>query len=129
MNISGQPPLIRPVNYVFDERSQSIVFRTADGPGLHQLLASRKGAFEVDRIDLQSRTGWSVLVRGVAEEITDPSELQRLERAPLDPWAPGERPHWVRIRAWTVSGRRILEPEVLASQSVVSRNESADRRG
>ncbi len=129
VNINGQAPMVRPVNYLFDERSSSIIFRTGDGPTRHQLLASRKAAFEVDHVHLGSRTGWSVLVRGLVEEISDPHELHRLERVPLDPWAPGERAHWMRIRAWTVTGRRIVEPEAYAAQSVVSRNSSADRLG
>jgi hypothetical protein len=30
-----------------------------------------------------------------------------LETLGLELWAPGERPHWVRIRTETLSGRRI----------------------
>lgn len=115
VNIPGHPPMIRPVNYVLDERSESVVFRSDPGAKLHGLLASRKAAFEIDGLDPENRTGWSVLVRGVAEEITAPAEQRRLERLPLDPWAPGEKPHWIRIRAWTVTGRRIIEPEPSAS--------------
>src|SRR5579859_3917666 len=81
----GQPPLIRPVNYLFDERTQSIVLRSGGGSKLHRLLAERQAAFEVDELDMPDRTGWSVIVRGVVEEITDPFELRRLESAPLDP--------------------------------------------
>jgi hypothetical protein len=47
------------------------------------------------------------VVVGVAEEIANPVERRRLEQAGLDPWASGPRPHWMRIRATTVSGRRI----------------------
>ena len=127
VDMRGQPPLLRAVNYVFDEASESIVFRTADGAKFHALLASRRAAFEIDSLDQVSRTGWSVVVRGVAEEITDPRELRRLKLLPLDPWAPGEKPHWIRIRARTVTGRRIVEPEafeysVVAEESVVSRS-------
>jgi uncharacterized protein len=111
INIQGQAPAIRPVNYVFDERSQSIVFRTGGGSKLYALLTRRKAAFEIDGLDLRDRTGWSVIVTGMAEEIVSPVELRRLERLPLDTWAPGEKPRWIRIRAWTVSGRRIVESE------------------
>jgi uncharacterized protein len=110
-SVNGQAPTIRPINYVFDEPSQSIVFRTAAGSKLHGVLGSRKAAFEIDDVDLKGRTGWSVIVTGKTEEIVNPAELRRLERAPLDPWAPGDKAHCIRIRAWTVSGRRIMEPE------------------
>ncbi len=100
-------PMVRPLNYVFDPRSQSVVFRTAEGSKLHGLLRAREAAFEIDGIDQGGRTGWSVVVIGVAEEVTNTSEIRRLDQLGLEVWAPGPRSHWVRIRARTVSGRRI----------------------
>lgn len=100
-------PLIRPVNYLFDRHSQSVVFRTASGSKFHALLRSAEAAFEVDGIDHIARTGWSVIILGVAEEITSPGEIRRLDRLGLKPWAPGLKPHWVHIRVRTVGGRRI----------------------
>lgn len=100
-------PIIRPLNYVFDPRSQSVVFRTTEGSKLHSLLRAKEAAFEIDGIDDGGRTGWSVVVIGVAEEVTNPSEIRRLDQVGLEVWAPGPRNHWVRIRARTVSGRRI----------------------
>lgn len=64
-------------------------------------------AFEVDGVNNVHRTGWSVLIRGTAEPVTDHSELERLRRLPLVPRAPGAKPHYVRIRHDEVSGRRI----------------------
>ncbi len=104
----GNAPSIRPVNYVFDEASQSVVFSTAYGSKLHALLNSAKAAFEIDGVDPATHTGWSVIVVGVTEEISNPMERRRLEKLGLDSWAPGPKPHWVRIRAWTVSGRQIV---------------------
>jgi nitroimidazol reductase NimA-like FMN-containing flavoprotein (pyridoxamine 5'-phosphate oxidase superfamily) len=101
-------PLIRPVNYVLDDRSQSVVFRTAHGSKFHALLQSASAAFEIDDIDEASRTAWSVILRGVTDEVVGPSEIRRLENLGLEPWAPGLKTHWMYIRAWTVSGRRIV---------------------
>ena len=101
-------PLIRPVNYVFDESSQSVLIRSDQGSKLHALLRSSKAAFEVDGTDLPGRVGWSVIIVGVAEEITHPAELRRIEGLGLEPWAPGTKGHWVRVRASTVSGRRLV---------------------
>ncbi len=101
-------PVIRPVNYAFDEPSQSVVFRTSDGSKLHAVLQAAEAAFEIDGIDDGSRTGWSVIVRGVAEEVTNSTDTRRLDAIGLAPWAPGRKRRWVRIRAWTVSGRRIV---------------------
>jgi uncharacterized protein len=101
-------PVIRPVNYVFDEASQSVLIRSALGSKLHALLRSAKAAFEIDGTDPAGRVGWSVIILGVAEEITNPSELRRIEGIGLEPWAPGHKGHWIRVRANTVSGRRIV---------------------
>jgi len=100
-------PVIRPVNYVFDESSQSVLIRSALGSKLHALLRSAKAAFEIDGTDPVGRAGWSVIIVGLSEEITNPAELQRVEGLGLEPWAPGDKGHWIRIRANTVSGRRI----------------------
>lgn len=107
VNVPDWPPVIRPVNYVFDERSQSVLFRSARGSKLHALLGSTRAAFEIDGCEADDRTGWSVIIIGVTEEVTSPTEIDRIERLGLRPWAPGPRPHLVRIRATTVSGRRI----------------------
>jgi nitroimidazol reductase NimA-like FMN-containing flavoprotein (pyridoxamine 5'-phosphate oxidase superfamily) len=101
-------PVIRPVNYVFDERSQSVAFRTADGSKFHAMLINGNAAFEIDGVDPGSRTGWSVILVGMTEEVTSPGELRRLNGLGLETWTPGRKAHWMRIRAWTVSGRRIV---------------------
>lgn len=101
-------PVIRPVNYVFDEPSQSVVFRTSPGSKLHAVLQTAEAAFEIDGVDEGSRTGWSVIIHGVAEEITSQTDIRRLDALGLAPWAPGQRRRWVRIRARTVTGRRIV---------------------
>jgi hypothetical protein len=102
--------VIRPVNYVFDGPSQSVVFRTARGSKFHALLHASKAAFEIDGFDESARTGWSVIIEGVTAALTRSADIARLNRLGLEPWAPGSKPHWVQIRAWTVSGRRIVLP-------------------
>ena len=71
------------------------------------LLLSGQAAFEIDGIELTTETGWSVIVQGPIEEITNTAEIYRLERLKLHPWAPGEKPHWIRIRPTAMSGRQI----------------------
>jgi uncharacterized protein len=107
VNVPDWPPLIRPVSYVFDEPSKSVVFRTARGSKFHALTHAQRAAFEIDGHEPAGQTGWSVIVVGAVEEITNPAELSRLERSRLRSWVPGDAPHWMRIRATLVSGRRI----------------------
>jgi uncharacterized protein len=82
-------PVVRPVNYVFDEPSQSVLIRTGSGSTLHALLRSARAAFEIDGTEPGGRVGWSVIIVGVAEEIRSAAEVRRIERLGLDPWAPG----------------------------------------
>jgi len=103
----GNTPVIRPVNYVFDEASQSVAFRCAQGTKLITLLHASRAWFEVDEIDVANRTGWSVLIAGVAEPVTERHEIHRLERLGLESWIAGPASHWIRVRARVVSGRRI----------------------
>jgi uncharacterized protein len=101
------PPVIRPVNYLFDASSQSVVFRTGRGSKFTGLLLSGHATFEIDGFESEVEAGWSVIVQGPIEEITNLAEIARLEAAGLRPWAPGDKPHWIRVRATVVSGRRI----------------------
>jgi nitroimidazol reductase NimA-like FMN-containing flavoprotein (pyridoxamine 5'-phosphate oxidase superfamily) len=107
VNVPGWPPVIRPVNYVFDESSKSVVFRSGRGSKFTALVLSGQAAFEIDGIEASGQTGWSVIVVGPAEEVTTDAEVHRLEQLGLRPWAPGHKPHWIRIRTTVVSGRRI----------------------
>jgi nitroimidazol reductase NimA-like FMN-containing flavoprotein (pyridoxamine 5'-phosphate oxidase superfamily) len=101
---SGQP-LIRPVNYVFDTASQSVVIRSRSGSKLHALLHAKRAAFEIDGTKDEGRLSWSVIVHGVVEEVVAPSELRRVERLGLESKAPARDSRWLRIRLGTVSGR------------------------
>ena len=103
-------PLILPVNFVLDD--DAVVFRTNPGSKLDAALRDAPVAFEIDGIDERSQTGWSVLVRGHAHEVTDPVELDRLRQLDLVAWAPGARTHYVRVTPVETTGRRITVPSV-----------------
>ncbi len=98
-------PSILPVNYIFD--NNSVVFCSASGTKLNAVVGGADVAFEVDDSVPLRHSGWSVLVRGHAEVITDPGEVARLRHGPLRPWAKGARANWVRISLDEISGRRI----------------------
>ncbi|HEY8718281.1 pyridoxamine 5'-phosphate oxidase family protein [Pengzhenrongella sp.] len=107
--VDGDLPLILPVNFVVDDEAE-VVFRTNPGSKLDAALHHAPVAFEIDGIDELSQTGWSVLVRGHAHEVTDPREVSRLEHLALVPWAPGGRHHYVRVQPLETTGRRITVP-------------------
>jgi hypothetical protein len=101
-------PVVFPVNFVLDRHM--VVFRTDEGTKLDAAIRGSRVAFEIDRIDASAHTGWSVVVRGEAVEVTDPAELARLRKLPLFPWAPGAKNRYVRILPAKVTGRQILRP-------------------
>ncbi len=64
-------------------------------------------AFEVDHVDAETRTGWSVVARGRAEAV-DPVDLRVIrDRGLPRPWADGTRTLHLRIVWSELSGRRI----------------------
>ena len=98
-------PLILPVNFLLDDAD--VVFRTNPGTKLDAALRHAAVAFEIDGTDEETRTGWSVLIRGHAHEVSDAAELARLEKLEITPWAPGTRQHYIRVTSLETTGRRI----------------------
>lgn len=110
--IARHYPLILPVNYALD--GTTLVVRTHAGTIL-QAAEHANVAFEVDEIDRRTRSGWSVLVRGQAEEVGAGHRAELVARthaAGVEPWAPGEKGHWIRIIPHEISGRRIVPGEL-----------------
>ncbi|MGH4006699.1 MAG: pyridoxamine 5'-phosphate oxidase family protein [Pseudonocardiaceae bacterium] len=106
-------PLIFPVNYALD-RASVIVIRTDAGTKL-AAADHANVTFEVDQIDQLTRSGWSVLVRGLAEEVTSEHRTELIERTKasgVEPWAPGDRGRWMRLIPHAISGRRIVPGEL-----------------
>jgi len=104
VNVDGRPQIF-PVNYAVSGRV--VAFRTAPGTKLASAPMSHV-AFEIDEYDSTTGVGWSVMVKGVAYEITDAVDQDSLEarRQLVRPMAPGQREHWVAIRPDEITGRR-----------------------
>ena len=103
--VEGQP-MVLPVNYAL--HGDVVMFRTGDGSMLGAAHATRV-AFEVDEVDTDTGSGWSVVVQGVTEEIPGTGdwfdEALRAHAAPT--WLPGPTDHYVRIKPSVISGRRL----------------------
>jgi nitroimidazol reductase NimA-like FMN-containing flavoprotein (pyridoxamine 5'-phosphate oxidase superfamily) len=95
---------IFPVNYAVD--GSTIVFRIAESTRLMDALKTRV-AFEVDDWNPAKGFAWSVVVKGVAEELTDAidSVATALRRQHVVPLAPGRRERWIAIYPSAVTGR------------------------
>jgi len=108
--VSDGRPDIEPVNYVLD--GEAVVFATGVGS---KLWALSRGpvAFEVDWTDPSTRTGWSVVLHGHAQEVTEldrPDLVERVRSLPLEIWPSGPRPNLIRISPTSISGRWVGTP-------------------
>ena len=101
----GADTEVFPVNYSTD--GTIVVFRTGSGTKLAESTVSRV-TFEVDEWDATTKVGWSVVLKGIAEEVTrgtDPFS-QALRAREVVPLVPGEHDFWIAIYPATISGRR-----------------------
>ena len=101
----GEDTEIFPVNYSTD--GTIVVFRTGTGTKLAQSTVSRV-AFEVDEWDAAKKVGWSVVLKGVAQEVTHAGDpfATALRTRHVVPMAPGEHDYWIAVYPATISGRR-----------------------
>jgi nitroimidazol reductase NimA-like FMN-containing flavoprotein (pyridoxamine 5'-phosphate oxidase superfamily) len=97
-------PFVVPVNYQLT--GETVVFRTDHGTKL-DALRRRPVAFQIDEVDPLQRTGWSVLLQGVAHEVS-PHEVGD---AVVEPWL-RQKHHWIQLVPRFISGRRIRLPDV-----------------
>jgi len=100
---------VLPVNYRLV--GGAVLFRTAEGGRTEEDLRTGidrgeyKVAFEVDHLDEAVREGWSVLIQGPAHHLDAVEEQEAARRAGVEPWAPGERNHFIRVTPARVTGR------------------------
>lgn len=90
-----------PMNYTVEDGA--VWLRTAAYGAAAQECHERDVAFEVDEIDPETRSGWSVLVRGRSHYEAGAGATPGPE-----PWAPGIRQLRMWIDVSSISGRRIL---------------------
>jgi hypothetical protein len=101
------------VNFVVD--GTEVLVRAGYGGALAAGIRGSVVAFEADDFDMARQEGWSVTVTGQAREELDPVELQRLAALHLEPWADGDRDHFLKIGTEIVNGRRLTR-DVLSAQ-------------
>lgn len=101
----GALPTILPVNYrVVDG---FVVFRTGIGSKLDAATRGAVIAFEVDGYDVDSRTGWSVVVTGIAHDTPSAPWAAPILAAAVPRWAPESATRVLHLSTEIISGRRI----------------------
>lgn len=111
--LDGETPITYPVSFKLhrtDARAY-IVIRT--GPGSLMAKYAGPASFEIDNVDVDSRTAWSVLLRG---EVRLSHETDSLPVP--DPWITGERDAWLLLEVGAISGRRFVATEASDGFSV-----------
>lgn len=99
-------PAIVPVNYVLS--GSRVVFRTEPGGMLARACAGTVVAFEVDDLDPDGRSGWSVLVVGLAELLEGSAAVRAAETGLVAAVGDG-RDQFVAITIGQLTGR-VIEP-------------------
>ena len=104
-------PAVVPVNYVLS--GSSILFRTRPFGMLANACDRTVVAFEVDDLAEDGRSGWSVLVVGVAEHVEGSAAVRALATG-LSSAAGDGRDQFVSITIGKVSGR-LITPQLASA--------------
>lgn len=93
---------ITPINYALD--GGRIVFRTAEGSKLLGVAMNEDVAFEIDDVDEEAESAWSIIVRGRAT-ILEGEDARNADNLRLRPWVATEKFNVVGIEVRELSGR------------------------
>ncbi len=103
-------PAIRPVNHLV-ETDGRIIVRTRLTSTLTSAVRANSDvvvAYQADEIDPHRRSGWSVVVTGLARPVTDPERIARYEQL-LQPWVDRVTDTVIEIEPSIVSGIRLVD--------------------
>jgi nitroimidazol reductase NimA-like FMN-containing flavoprotein (pyridoxamine 5'-phosphate oxidase superfamily) len=100
----GALPAIVPVSFAV--HGDAIVMRTSPDSRLARAAPGGVLAFEVDDVDPKARTGWSVVVTGLASTVSDPPERAVIDGI-VETFAPGHTDVCIRLPLTVVTGRRV----------------------
>jgi nitroimidazol reductase NimA-like FMN-containing flavoprotein (pyridoxamine 5'-phosphate oxidase superfamily) len=103
--VDDEGPAVVPVNYVSHQGAVLLSISPHSSIGRH--IRGQVVGIEVDDIDEDTRSGWSVLVRGLATFVDYDDLPDRAEGLP-EPWPDGVRSLHVRVTRRSVTGRRLL---------------------
>jgi len=100
-------PAIRPVNHLVEDE-KIVIGLTAGSTFTKSFRADGTVvAYEADSLDITERSGWTVIVVGVARLETEADAVRRY-RARLRPWLSGAMTDVLTISSEIVSGYRLV---------------------
>jgi len=99
-------PRIVPVDYAMHDGA--LVLATTPYTELGTYGVDTVLAFEIDHLDEDRRSGWSVVALGRSSRLRDTDQvLRRSEQWQASPWLAGRRPLYLQLRWRELAGRRI----------------------
>ncbi|MEU8794315.1 pyridoxamine 5'-phosphate oxidase family protein [Streptomyces sp. NPDC048643] len=100
-------PAILPVNFSLDADS-AVLLRTSADSELARSIDGAVVAFEADVVDAVARSGWSVVVTGLATVVDDPAVHAHLTRTGPRSWLASPKDVFIRIASELVTGRELV---------------------
>ncbi|MGB9378520.1 MAG: pyridoxamine 5'-phosphate oxidase family protein [Mycobacteriales bacterium] len=101
-------PAVQPVNFVV--RDDSVIIRTQSESKLATAVSNRVVAFQVDDIDSETQSGWSVSVVGHCYEVETSAEVEELRRSGPQAWGNPRGERFIGIRIEQITGRWLHSP-------------------
>jgi len=98
-------PAILPVTFALT--GTRILIRTTPGAALESAVRDTVVAFQVDHIDSDTHTGWSVVVTGRARVVTGPQETARIDSLLPASWLIADTAIYLSVSVDLVSGRGV----------------------
>ena len=111
--IHNAQPAVRPVNHLVD--GSTIIIRATIGAAITQDVGGYRGmvvAYETDAIDTARQLGWSVVVVGTAQVVTDQKAAARY-RSMIEPWVAGPADEVITISTEKVRGYRLVPGDLV----------------
>lgn len=101
----GALPIVVPVDYRLWQ--EHIVFRAEADSKLDTAARDAVVAFEVDALGPSHSWGWSVMVTGLATDVSETSAASEIEFSPTGWWVTGGKDHLIAVATDIVAGRRL----------------------
>ena len=95
---------IYPLDFAVD--GTDVVFRTAEGTKLVEVVLTDLVALEADHRDVATGQAWSVVVKGTPRLLERFDEIYAAQSLGIRPWVAAPRERFVRITRTRISGRR-----------------------
>ena len=100
-------PRVLPVTFTVHDNC--VFFRTTPYSALGTYGRDTEVAMEVDSLDKERREGWSVVVVGRTEVVSDPEEVANIRNGwDPSPWPDGNRHLYIRLHVREISGRQVV---------------------